>query len=214
MKIHQIISESAVNEAPGGSALGNIARKVGAKAAGAVGMKNTSAGLSGKAQSNDRAKEIGVKWTQFANQTGAGTKAPDASALADFLAKEKLSTARLKGMSGKLTPKQVDDILTKVAQDTFKGAAGQAAVGNEPEADPSLGGKFGGPEGNDAGGAGTGQGAGATAQSGSDSGATAQGGATAQSGSGQAGANGIPKNIQAQLDKLTPQQKKELAALL
>jgi hypothetical protein len=211
MKIHQIISESAVNEAPGGSALGNIARKVGAKAAGAVGMKNTAAGLGAKAQSNDRAKEIGLKWTTFANQTGAGTKAPDASALADFLAKEKLSTARLKGMSGKLTPKQVDDILTKVAQDSFKGAAGQAAVGQE---DPTLGGQFGGPEGNDAGGAGTAQGAGATAQSGSDSGATAQGGATAQSGSGQAGANGIPKNIQAQLDKLTPQQKKELAALL
>lgn len=198
MKVHQIISENAVNEAPGGSMLGNIARKVGAKAAGAVGMKGTQAGLQGKVDSTERAKEIGIAWNQYAGQTGVNKKAPDVSALTDFLQKQKLPTARVKNLSGMLTPKQVDDILTKIAQDSFKGAAGQAAAGAEQPA--SLGGKYGADAD-----------AGATAQSGSDSGGKAQQGATAQSGSGQ---TGVPKNIQAQLDKLTPQQKKELAALL
>ena len=54
MKITQITSENIVSEAPGGSALGNIARKVGAKVAGAVGAKATAAGMTGKADANDR----------------------------------------------------------------------------------------------------------------------------------------------------------------
>ena len=41
MKVHQIISESDVNEAPGGGIIGNLAKKAGAKIAGAVGMKGT-----------------------------------------------------------------------------------------------------------------------------------------------------------------------------
>ncbi len=48
MKITQITSENVVSEAPGGSALGNIARKVGSKVAGAVGAKGTAAGMTGK----------------------------------------------------------------------------------------------------------------------------------------------------------------------
>ena len=58
MKITQITSTDAVNEAPGGSALGNIARKVGAKVAGAVGAKGTAAGMTGKVDANKRVRYV------------------------------------------------------------------------------------------------------------------------------------------------------------
>ena len=65
MKITQITSENIVSEAPGGSALGNIARKVGAKVAGAVGAKATAAGMTGKADANDRSKEMFTQYRAF-----------------------------------------------------------------------------------------------------------------------------------------------------
>ena len=55
MKITQITTESTLKEAPGGSALGNVARKVGAKVAGAVGAKATAAGMTGKVDQNAKA---------------------------------------------------------------------------------------------------------------------------------------------------------------
>tara|TARA_B100000927_G_scaffold290307_1_gene288803 strand:+ start:1715 stop:2392 length:678 start_codon:yes stop_codon:yes gene_type:complete len=211
MKIYDIVSENNVNEAPGGSALGDLARKVGAKAAGAVGMKATAAGLQGKVDSSARAKEINVKWKQFAGQTGVG-KSPDVGDLADFFAKEKLPTGRLKGLSGMMTPQQVDDILTKTAQDTFRSPAGQAKVGDTPAAQvdaPADGGGASAPADNEP----------KTGQFRKDEPAQgqqpAQGGATAPAGSTAPAAGGaIPKNIADQLAKLNPEQKKELFQLL
>ena len=202
MKIYDIVSENSVNEAPGGSALGDLARKVGAKAAGAVGMKATAAGLQGKVDSSQRAKEINVKWKQFAGQTGVG-KSPDVGDLADFFAKEKLPTGRLKGLSGMMTPQQVDDVLTKTAQDTFRSPAGQAKVGDTPAAQVDA------PADNEP----------KTGQFRKDEPAQgqqpAQGGATAPAGSTAPAAGGaIPKNIADQLAKLNPEQKKELFQLL
>jgi hypothetical protein len=46
--------------------------------------------------------------------------------------KQGLPLNRLKGLQGQLTPKQVDDILQKTAQDSFNSADGQAAAGTEP----------------------------------------------------------------------------------
>ena len=46
----------------------------------------------------------------------------------------------MQGVQGQMTPKQVDDLLQGIAQDSFKGAAGQAAQASSPA---SLGDKFG-----------------------------------------------------------------------
>lgn len=132
MKITQITTESTLKEAPGGSALGNVARKVGAKVAGAVGAKATAAGMTGKVDQNAKAKEIFVQWKGYMGQTGGDPKQPTVQQLSDFMSKQGLPTARLKGLQGQLTPKQVDDILQKTSQDSFKGTAGQAAAGGEP----------------------------------------------------------------------------------
>ena len=188
MKITQITSTDAVNEAPGGSAIGNIARKVGAKVAGAVGAKGTAAGMTGKVDANKRAKEIFTQYRQYMGQTGGDPKAPSVNALQDFMQKQGLSTTRLKGLQGQITPKQVDDILQKTAQDTFKGDLGKAQAGTDAEAPQTLGQKYGGGD----------KPAGGTDQAA----APAKGGAT------------IPANIQKALDGLNAQQKAELVKLL
>ena len=125
MKINQIVTETTVSEAPGGSALGNLARKAGAKVAGAVGAKGTAAGMTGKVDQNARAKEIFTQYRGYMGQTGGNAKQP---------------TKRMQGVQGQMTPKQVDDLLQGIAQDSFKGAAGQAAQASSPA---SLGDKFG-----------------------------------------------------------------------
>ena len=140
MKINQIVTETTVSEAPGGSALGNLARKAGAKVAGAVGAKGTAAGMKGKVDQNARAKEIFTQYRGYMGQTGGNAKQPTADQVMDFLQKQKLPTQRMQGVQGQMTPKQVDDLLQGIAQDSFKGAAGQASTANSPA---SLGDKFG-----------------------------------------------------------------------
>ena len=107
------------------------------------------------------------------------------------MATQKMPTGRLNNLSGVLTGKQVDDILQGAAQDTFKGAAGQAAVGAEQEPEQAPGEKWG-------------------AQPGAE--APDQG----QAGGGEApaGKGKIPVNLQKQIDALNPQQKQELVKLL
>ena len=189
MKITQITSTDAVNEAPGGSALGNIARKVGAKVAGAVGAKGTAAGMTGKVDANKRAKEIFTQYRQHMGQTGGNPKAPKITDLQDFMQKQGLSTARLKGLQGQITPKQVDDILQKTAQDTFRGDLGKSLAGTDADAPQTLGQKYSG-------------------------GGTAPAGGTSQAPTPGKGGATIPANIQKALDGLNAQQKAELVKLL
>ena len=132
MKITQITSENTFNEAPGGNVLGNVARKVGAKVAGAVGAKGTAAGMTGKNDANAKAKELFVQYRGFMGQTGGNPKQPTVDQVSNFMKKQGLPLNRLKGLQGQLTPKQVDDILQKTSQDSFNSADGQAAAGTEP----------------------------------------------------------------------------------
>ena len=187
MKVQQIISESEVNEAPGGGVLGNLAKKAGAKIAGAVGAKGTQAGLQGKLDANSRAKELYTSFRSYMGKTGGDPKKPTADQLKDFMATQKMPTGRLNNLSGVLGKKQVDDILQGAAQDTFKGAAGQAAVGAEPEPEQPLGQKFG-------------------AQPGAP--------ATAKAKAPAAGGGKIPPKLQKQIDALDANQKQELVKLL
>ena len=82
---------------------------------------------------------------------------------------------------------EVDDVLQKTAQDTFKGDLGKQQAGSAPA---TLGQKYSG--GGDA-----------------PAGGTDQAGAPAK-----AGGKAVPGDIQKAVDSLSPAQKKELAQLL
>lgn len=115
-------------EAPVGLAR-QVARKVGAKAAGAVGAKGTAAGLSGKAETGDVARQLAVDLKKYAGQTGLNPKQLDAQDLSAFLQSKGYPTTPLSGSSGTLTPKQIDQALLKSAQEKAKAGGSTAGSG-------------------------------------------------------------------------------------
>jgi len=117
-----------LKEAPVG-ALKQIGRKVGAKAAGAVGMKGTAAGLSGAAETGDVARQLNVDLKKYAGQTGMNLKQLDAQDLAAFLKSKGFPTTPLAGVSGVLAPKQIDQALLKAAQEKAKVGGAKASPG-------------------------------------------------------------------------------------
>jgi hypothetical protein len=198
-----------VNEAPVGLAK-QIGRKVGAKALGAVGAKATAAGLSGAAETGDVARQLNVDLKKYAGQTGMNLKQLDAQDLVAFLKSKGFPTTSLASVSGVLAPKQIDQALLKAAQEKAKvsGAKGSPGVAGN----------------NAAGGGGAGtapaQGGGVldkiqqkTGKAGVSGAGKAGGGAGAGTGAG-AKQNALPADLQAQLDQLTPTEKKVLAGLI
>lgn len=115
-------------EAPVGLAR-QVARKAGAKAAGAVGAKGTAAGLSGKAETGDVARQLAVDLKKYAGQTGLNPKQLDAQDLSAFLQSKGYPTTPLSGASGTLTPKQIDQALLKSAQEKAKAGGSTAGSG-------------------------------------------------------------------------------------
>ena len=136
MNVHEI-----TNEAPVGL-LKQVGRKIGAKAAGAVGAKATAAGLSGAAETGDVARQLNVDLRKYAGQTGMNLKQLDAQDLAAFLKSKGFPTTPLAGVSGVLAPKQIDQALLKAAQEKAKiagskpgaGVAGSTAASGKPAA--------------------------------------------------------------------------------
>ena len=114
-------------EAPVG-AVRQMGRKLGAKAASAVGMKGTAASLTGKAETGDVARQLAVDLKGYAGKTGLDPKQLDAQDLMAFLKSKGYPTTPLSGASGVLTPKQVDQALLKSAQEKAK--AGGATAGS------------------------------------------------------------------------------------
>jgi hypothetical protein len=142
MKVHQIISESQVDEAPGGGF--NIWNKIKSK----VGTAGSKASGQGKLDVNARAKALWKSYSQFASQTGIQEPStPTKAEVADFMATQKMPTGQLnKHKDGPLPKGAIDTILQGAAQDSFKGQAGQAAVGQEepePEEPKTLGQQYG-----------------------------------------------------------------------
>ena len=191
MKIHQIISESeVVNEVPGRGMLKRGLAKVGAKVAGAVGAKGVQAKVQGGLDADARGKDLYKSWMAYAGQTQANAKTPAKAEVADFMATQKMPTGQLnKHKDGPLPAGAIDTILQGAAQDSFKGAGGQAAVGQgdspEPEEPETAGDKWG----------------------------AQPGGAPGEAGA-KAGGGKVPPNLQKQIDALSPQQKQELVKLL
>ena len=129
MKIYHIISDSKnIDEAPVG-VLKQMGRKLGAKAAGAVGMKGTAAGLGGAAKTGDVARDLNVALKGYAGEAGLNLKQLDAQDLAAFLKSKGFPTNSLANVSGILAPKQIDQALLKAAQEKAKAAGSKAGGG-------------------------------------------------------------------------------------
>lgn len=212
MNVHEITSGKQINEAPVG-ALKQIGRKVGAKAAGAVGMKGTAAGLSGAAETGDVARQLNVDLRKYAGQTGMNMKQLDAQDLAAFLKSKGFPTTSLASVTGVLTPKQVDQALLKAAQEKAKiagskpgaGVAGSTAASGKPAASQQGGGFLDK----------------ATQKVGGGKPAAGKSAGTSQPAAGATTAASpnpdLAKQIQAvkaKIQKLTPQQKQELVGMI
>lgn len=128
MRVTDIILEAnQLDEAPAGL-IGQGLKRVGAKLAGAVGMKGTAAGLTGKADTGKEANQLMVDLKGYLGRTGGNIKQVDAGDLTSFLQQKGFPTTAVQGASGVLTPKQVDQALLKTIQ--AKAKAGAAAPGS------------------------------------------------------------------------------------
>jgi hypothetical protein len=138
MNIHEIIAEKEnLDEAPVGL-LKQVGRKLGAKAAGAIGMKGTAAKLSGAAEVGDEARQLKVALQGYAGKTGIDMKQMQGPQLAAFLKSKGYPNMHLKGVQGIMTPKQIDQAIMTAAQDAAK-ADGDPSVGtSSAPAQPSA----------------------------------------------------------------------------
>jgi hypothetical protein len=190
-----------IDEAPVG-VLKQMGRKLGAKAAGAVGMKGTAAGLGGAAETGDVARQLNVDLKKYAGQTGMNLKQLDAQDLVAFLKSKGFPTTPLANVTGVLAPKQIDQALLKVAQEKAKVGGAKAGTGVAGS--------------NAAGAAQAAQGGGVLDKILQKTSKAGVSGASQARGSAGAGAkqNALPADIQAQLDQLTPTEKKVLGGLI
>ena len=126
--------EEDLNEVPGAGLIKRGLKSLGAKAAGAIGMKGTAAGLKGSLQADKKARELYTQLRRYAGQIGSDPNALSVADLQSFLQKQGYKTDRMpKGPPGKtLSKDQVDDILMKSVQDTFKFQAPAAKTQDKP----------------------------------------------------------------------------------
>lgn len=210
MRVTEITSSDNLQEAPAGMIKQGL-KKLGAKAAGAVGMKGTAAGLSQSAKTGDDANKLKVDLQGYLGSIQSSMKNLEAQDLKAFLASKKLPTNAVPA-SGIIPKKQLDDILLKTTIQSKK-AKGSIPVGGAPSAAPG----------------------GAPADAGGSANAPASGQQPApndKNGDGKddttgkvipmnktatnksAPATEIPPNIQQQLDALSPTEKKVVAGLI
>jgi len=222
----------SIEEAPVGL-LKQVGRKLGAKAAGAIGMKGTAAKLSGAADTGDEARQLSVALKGYAGQTGINLKQMQGPQLAAFLKSKGYPNMHLKGVDGIMTPKQMDQAILTAVQDAKK-AGGDPTTGTssapaQPSA-PSAGAASG--QGTNVAGKPTspqvdknkdgkddktGEPMGAAPNDANGDGKDDTTGKVIPmptKGKATAGAATIPADIQKQLDALTPTEKKVLAGAL
>ena len=132
----KLISDSELNEVPGAGLIKRGLRSLGAKAAGAVGMKGTAAGLKGAAQADKKARDLYTQLRRYAGQIGIDPKAMKLSDLQSFLQKQGYKLDRTpKGPAGRILDKDaIDQILMKSVQDTFRGSGPKTTSTAKPTA--------------------------------------------------------------------------------
>ena len=224
MRVQDIIAEKEIDEAPVGL-LKQMGRKIGAKAAGAVGMKGTAAKLGGAAAVGDEARELAVGLQGYLGRTGGNPKQVQGPQLAAFLKSQGYPNMHLKDVQGIMTKGQIDKAIMTAAQDAAKadgdpskGAstapaqpsapAGQgtnvAGKPTSPQVDKNKDGK------DDA----TGEPMGAAPVDANKDGKDDNTGKVIPMPKRAAGATSIPPEVQKQLDALTPTEKKVLAGAI
>jgi hypothetical protein len=250
MRINELSIQDDLDEAPVGL-LKQIGRKIGAKAAGAVGMKGTAAKLGGAAEVGDEARQLKVALQGYAGKTGIDLKQMQGPQLAAFLKSKGYPNMHLKAVQGIMTPKQIDAAIMTAAQDAAKADGDPTTGASTAPAQPTGQGGAGGAGGQGGAAGAPGQGtnvAGTPASPQVDKNKDGKDDTTGKPMAAQGGsvdvpnpndknkdgkddttgkviplpvkgatpstAAEIPADIQAQLDKLTPTEKKALAGAL
>jgi hypothetical protein len=131
MNIHEIIAEEKIDEAPAGFIKQGL-RKLGAKAAGAVGAKGKAAELTGKAEVGDEANQLKTDFRGYLGKTGGNPKQVQGPQLAAFLKSKGYPNMHLKGVDGVMTKKQVDDAIMQAAVDAAKADGDPTKTGAAP----------------------------------------------------------------------------------
>jgi hypothetical protein len=215
MRVTEITSSDNLQEAPAGFIKQGL-KKLGAKAAGAVGMKGTAAGLSQSADTGDKANQLKVDLQGYLGGIGGSMKNLDAQELKAFLASKKLPT-NMVPQSGIVPKKTLDDILLKTAQQAKK-AKGAPAVGSAPS---GAGAAPGGAPANAGGSANAPAGGNTSAPAPNDANNDGKDDTTGKvipmqkpAPGKTSGSTEIPPNIQQQLDGLSPTERKVVAGLI
>lgn len=191
MRVSQILSQNEeVTEAPVG-ALRQLGRKVGSRVLNKIGAKGTAMKMAGSADAGDTANDLYNQLNNYIGQTGKDINALDAADLTKWLRSKGAPTSPMQGITGPMNKKQIDTVLLKVAQKAYE-------VGGDEEGNAA----------------------------GAPSGGAAAGAAPAQTDANKDGKDDktgkliaaagkqIPKDIQAELDKLNPAQKQQLLGML
>jgi hypothetical protein len=122
MNVYDIIAEKKdLDEAPVG-ALKQMGRRVGAKAAGMVGMKQTAGNLKGKADTGAEANQLRKGFASFLGRIMKSPKEATAQDLAKYLSQSGYPVNALKGQSGVLSKQQIDKLTLQVVADKAAGA--------------------------------------------------------------------------------------------
>jgi hypothetical protein len=200
MRVNDIILETTLtNEAPAGL-IGQGLKRVGAKLAGAVGMKGAAASLTGKADAGKEANSLMVDLKGYLGRTGGNIKQVDADDLTNFLQQKGYPTSSIQGLSGVLTTQQLDQALLKTVQAKAKAGGattGSPATGGSDAAKPTgVVDKFK---------AGSAADTGKSTQEPAAEPTTPAAGATAQ---------GVPPALIKKISQLSAQQKKQLIGML
>lgn len=206
MKIAEIseLEQKQIDEAPAGM-LKQIGRRVGAAAAGAVGMKNTAANLTGKADVGKTANDVFTKFNAYLGTQQKNVKTATGDDLANFL-QNTYNYNQAKIPQGTLNKKQIYDIINKMASDGYaqmgKGGAGggQAAPGGQQQASGQQGSQGGQQQGGTGGKAVGGPASEPVSRTGTKPAAS--------------GTTEIPPDVQKMLDTLSPTDKQALAGML
>ena len=132
MNVYDIISEKKdINEAPVGT-LKQMGRRIGAKAAGAVGMKQTAGNLKGKADTGADANQLRKGFASFLGRIMKSPKEATAQDLAKYLSQSGYPVNALKGQSGILNKQQIDKLTLQVVADKAAGSEVPGVGGATP----------------------------------------------------------------------------------
>lgn len=213
MRVNDIILETVqVDEAPAGM-IGQGLKRVGAKLAGAVGMKGTAAGLTGKADAGKEANQLMVDLKGYLGRTGGNVKQVDAGDLANFLQQKGYPSTAVQGSSGVLTTQQLDQALLKSVQAKAKAGGAPAAGG---AAKPAAGGaaKPAGIVDKFKAGFAAGSGKSTTAKPAAGGAAKPAAGGAAQPAAAAPAASGVPPALLKKITQLSTTEKKQLIGML